>query len=294
MARSLEFIADEKYDGSTVLRFLLDKNVSQRLLRRLKLEEKGITANGVHIRTIDRLKSGDKVVLNLKEDIKVPVPTIGIIPEIIYEDNDILVFNKPPFMAVHQTRGHYTDTLSNYASYYMEQKNERGAFRAVNRLDKNTSGVVIDAKHQYAANNISKNMQKKYIAVVSGEIKEDGKIVAPIKRKQASIIEREVAENGAYSETRYKVIMGNKDITFLEIELITGRTHQIRVHFAYIGHAIIGDTLYGTESPLINRQALHCKEIIINHPITNKKISLKAKMPGDIKKIANFSGFLDI
>jgi pseudouridine synthase, RluA family len=286
MLKNLEFIVDESQNGITVLSFLHLKNVSNRMIRKLKLINEGITSNGIHIRTIDKLKFGDIIRLKIIEDEKIPVPAEGEIPQIIYEDESMIVFNKPKSMPVHQSRGHYTDALSNYAAAHFLKNNLKSTFRAINRLDRDTTGIVIAAKNQYAANKLSMCViNKKYLAVVNGKLKNNGEINAPIKRKEGSIIERKVDEKGAFALTKYKVLKCKNDITLLEVELATGRTHQIRVHFAYIGHPLVGDTLYGLSSDLIDRQALHCSEMIIKHPISSKKICLKADFPEDMKKL---------
>ena len=164
-------------------------------------------------------------------------------------------------------------------------------FRSINRLDRNTSGLVLVAKNKLAAARLSGDSnfrpRKKYYAVVKGNVKEkygdSGEIIAPIARVSESIINREVRSDGQFAHTVFKVIYADDNISLLEITLITGRTHQIRVHFSWAGYPLIGDDLYGGDTELLNRQALHCGELIFTHPITNKEILIRSDLPYDIR-----------
>lgn len=211
--------------------------------------------------------------------------------DILYEDEALLIINKPTGIPVHPSMDHYTDSLSNGVMYYYNQIELHRKIRIVNRLDKNTSGIVIFAKNEYVQECLIKQMRnnlfkKEYLALVEGKFDNIvGTINAPIARKDNSIIEREISDNGATSITHYKVIKEFSGYSFVQFFLETGRTHQIRVHCKYIGHPILGDTLYGNSSELINRQALHSYKVNFIHPITNKKMEIIAELPTDIKKL---------
>ena len=212
---------------------------------------------------------------------------------ILYEDDAFLILDKPSGIPVHPSILHFNDSLSNGVKYYFDKINLKRKIRPVNRLDRNTSGIVIFAKNEYIHSMLSSQMQnhifkKEYIAICNGifNTKEDT-ISAPIARKTDSIIERCVSADGDSAITHYKVIYENLYSSFSEllISLETGRTHQIRVHTAYIGHPILGDSLYGKESNLINRQALHSYRVEFIHPITKQIINITAPIPSDMQRL---------
>ena len=279
--------------------------MSDRLLLKLKKMQK-ITLNNKPVYMGFKLQDGDFIEcdLNDEEDNSNIVPT-SLPLSILYEDEAYLVVNKPVGIPVHPSCDHYTDSLSNGVRYYFDQIGLHKKIRPVNRLDKDTSGLVIFAKNEYVQECLirqmkSKDFVKKYIAIVQGHLeKKQGTICAPIARKENSIIERCVNENGETAITHYKVLSKEQILKKFKIEyhdemnsfdivectLETGRTHQIRVHFAYLGHSLLGDTLYSTTSPLISRQALHCYQMSFIHPITKKAVSYQAEIPEDIASL---------
>ncbi len=198
----------------------------------------------------------------------------------VYNDEDILVLNKPAFMPVHESRNHRGDTLANAAACYMDSDT---AFRAVYRLDRDTSGLVLIAKNELAACKLAGKIHKDYYAVCSGVLKGKGTIDLPIRRVCESIIERGVFSDGEKAVTHWEAVSNKSNTTLLKINLETGRTHQIRVHFAHLGYPLLGDTLYGENTDLIKRQALHCKTIYFTHPITNKEMAIECDFPNDFK-----------
>ena len=230
----------------------------------------------------------DLVSINLdyEEDNTNIVPTKMNL-NIVFEDDYLLIIDKPANLAIHPSINHYNNSLSNGIKYYYLQNNVSAKIRPVNRLDKDTSGLVIFAKYPFIQDALSKQMQngnfkKYYLAIITGKFNPpEGTIDLPIVRKDNSIIERIVDTNNkdkkAQAITEYKTIKSNDDYSLVEFHLITGRTHQIRVHSSYLGHPLLGDTLYGTKSDLIDHQALHSYKIEFIHPITNKKISLQSK-----------------
>ncbi len=214
--------------------------------------------------------------------------------DIIYEDEYLLAINKPANMPVHPSMLHYEETLSNAVKYYFDTLNLKRKIRIVNRLDKDTSGIVIFAKNEYIQECLIKQMKtkelkKEYLAVVTGYLqKKSDTLCFPISRKECSIIERTVNPNGDIAITHYNILKEQNNLSLVHVFLETGRTHQIRVHFSHINHPILGDTLYGTPSPLINRQALHSYKITLLHPISKQILTLEAPIPNDMKFI-NFN-----
>lgn len=272
-------------------------HLSARLILKLKKEQK-ILVNGEPT-YLDRI-------LNLNDKITILIDFIednsNILAaetelNILYEDEGLLILDKPAGIPVHPSMQHYSDSLSNGVKFYFDKIKLYKKIRPVNRLDRDTSGIVIFAKNEYIHNILSQQMQhgilkKKYIAICEGifDLKE-GIIDFPITRKENSIIERCVNPLGDSAITNYKVIQelnSPTSLSVLDINLITGRTHQIRVHTSYLGHPIIGDSLYGNASPFISRQALHAYKIEFLNPITNKKMVINSELPNDMKQILNY------
>lgn len=270
--------------------------VSDRLLIKLKKNEK-IYLNDKITNINSAVSTGDKISfeLNFMED-NSNIVANKMDLNIVYEDDAYIVLNKQAGIPVHPSMDHYTDSLSNGLKYYFEKIGLQRKLRPINRLDKNTSGLVIFAKNEYIQECLIKQMQddlfhKEYIAICEGEFKhKKGIINAPISRKENSIIERCINENGETAITEYEVLQYNKinNYSIVKCILKTGRTHQIRVHMKYINHPILGDTLYGNSSNLINRQALHSYKICFNHPINKDKVTYTAPLFSDMKNLINF------
>ena len=232
-------------------------------------------------------------------DFATPENSSNILPtkmklDIIYEDNWFLVINKPAGIPIHPSRYHYTDSLSNGIKFYFDLFGLAKKIRPVNRLDLGTSGLVIFAKCEYiqecfARQMANKTFQKEYLCFVNGILEQKiGTIDLPIARKKDSIIERCIDNNnGQHSVTHYEVIKEFSNYSLVKCKLETGRTHQIRVHMAVIGHPLLGDTLYGMKSELINRQALHSYRISCVHPISKGSLVFESSLPNDLKEIIN-------
>ncbi len=278
-------------EDSTLKQILLDKlNFSVRSLSKMKREET-VLVNKEFKKPSTKIKIGDLIEVKIEEDMANFEPQ-DLNLEVLYDDFDIIMVNKPPFMVVHPTKSHYNNTIANGITDYIIKKDEKIKVRFVNRLDMNTSGLVIIAKNAYAHHILSKDMsddkvQKKYITVVKGTVKDDkGTINQPIYRPTEDSIKRVVDERGQASVTHYKVLERLNDATVLEIKLETGRTHQIRVHMEYMGHGIIGDELYGyVDENLINRQALHAYSLDFDQPRTKENLEFIAKLPMDIEEL---------
>lgn len=208
---------------------------------------------------------------------------------IIYEDLDLIAINKEPYTLVHPTKNHIQDTLTNGIAYYFESNSIKKKVRLVNRLDMDTSGILIIAKNPYAhgqmSNQFKRNIEKKYIGVVSGLVQEDeGIIDLPIMKEKEGIKEI-IDSKGKRAITEFKVIERLKNATIVSLKIITGRTHQIRVHLSHLGHPIIGDSLYGEKSEFIKRQALHSYYLKFKKVRDKEEIELKANLPYDMKKL---------
>lgn len=279
----------EKFDN--VKELLKTKfEISDRLLLKLKTNNK-IFLNGSPVGIKNTVNYDDvvEIYFDFEEDNTNIVP-VKMDLNIIYEDDFMLIINKPAGIPVHPSILHYTDSLSNGVRYYFDEINLHKKIRPVNRLDKDTSGIVIFAKNEYIQECLVRQMKcntfiKEYIAICEGHLSiQKGKIEAPISRKENSIIERCVSQNGDYALTYYETIKTciDKNYSVLLIKLITGRTHQIRVHLSYIGHPIIGDTLYGSSSSLISRQALHSSRVSFVHPITRQNVVFTAPLYEDM------------
>lgn len=266
-------------------------NMSSRLILKLK-NHKRIILND-EISYIDKeVKINDIIQLNIDfEEDNSNIISTEMNLDIIYEDEAMLILNKPSNIAVHPSILHYENSLSNGVKFYFDEIGLKRKLRPVNRLDRDTSGVVIFAKNEYIQECLVRQMnehafKKNYIAVVNGILDKKHNIInAPIARKEDSIIERCVRDNGDTAITEYYVIKEFDNMSLLHIFLQTGRTHQIRVHMQHIGYPIVGDSLYGTSSELIDRQALHACKVTFIHPITKKHMNIEANLPNDILKL---------
>ena len=233
---------------------------------------------------------GDTITINFdyEEDNSNIIPTKMNL-NIIFEDDWLLVVNKPAGIAIHPSVLHYSDSLCNGIKFYFDKIGLKKKIRPVNRLDLNTSGLVVFAKCEYIQEcliNQMKNNQfkKEYLAVCNGFFdKKSGTINLPIARKENSIIERCISENGQPAITHYEVLKEFDNYSLVKCSLETGRTHQIRVHMSAIGHPLLGDSLYGSISDLINRQALHCYNLQFIHPVYNNDLNFWGDLPNDFK-----------
>ena len=281
---------DEHFDNvKEVLKTKFE--ISDRLLIKLK-KNNLIFINGSAANVKSPVNSNDiiEISLDYDEDNTNIVPTKMDL-KIIFEDDWLLVLNKPAGFAIHPSVLHYEDSISNGVKYYYDRIGLNKKIRPVNRLDRDTSGIVIFAKNEYIQECLVRQMKrnkfvKEYVAVCQGKFDSlSGTVNAPISRKDGSIIERCINQNGDYAVTHYDIIKSNSELSVVHLTLETGRTHQIRVHMAYIGHPIVGDTLYGTYSSLINRQALHSSSIKFFHPITHQEMKFTAPLFDDMNNL---------
>lgn len=284
--RAVDFTVPPELDGEKLIVFLRGHiRISARLLPKLKNDPLGLLCNGEHIRTVDRIHSGDVITVNFPDE-KGEIPpsdTEGL--DIIYEDEDVLIINKSGDIAMHPTHNHQGDTLANKISAYFLSKGRDLVFRAVGRLDKSTSGLVIIALNAHTANMLSENVHKEYLAIAGGIFSGKGTVIKPIIRPDPGKTYRWVGEGGEYAVTHWECIMRDSERSLMKINLETGRTHQIRVHFASEGAPLAGDDMYGSTDKSIKRAALHCARISFMHPITKENMSFEAPLPEDMARI---------
>lgn len=273
---------------NTLLRRTL--GLSGTVLRRVKWLEDGVTLDGARVNVRVRVREGQTLSVRMTD----PKPSSGVVPapgplDIVYEDPDLTVLNKAPGVLVHPGHGHFDDTLGNYLMYHYRQSGDESGFHPVHRLDKGTSGLVVIAKHPHAQEKLKNQLhtgdfRRVYLAVCGGvPPAPSGLIDAPIGRADGSLMAREVRPGGQPARTRYRVIRACGPRSLVELELETGRTHQIRVHMAHLGCPLTGDFLYGTEDDsLISRPALHSARLELTHPITGERLRFSAPLPADL------------
>lgn len=281
--RELIFAVPPDYDGVSFRGFLRGYCcVSARLLARLKREPSGIAVNGLPSAVTGSLRAGDLVRLRLPQDEKFPEPSALPFP-VVYEDADVLVIDKPSGMPMYPTPGHDRDSLANAFAAACEAKGERRSFRPVYRLDRDTTGLVLLAKQPQAACALAGKVRKTYLAVCEGVLHGGGRIDAPIGLMSGHSIQRAVSPDGERAVTRWRAVRTGAGHSLVALRLETGRTHQIRVHLASIGHPLAGDDFYGGNLSFIGRQALHCAEIRFVHPVTRRRIRLERDVPADME-----------
>ena len=289
MNRIFHYQITENEQGTTVLDFLRKKGFSRHILSSMKADKEALTRNGQRIGGREQLLAGDHFRVRLLET----VDSDGIVPvsmplSILYEDEDILVINKPADMPVHPSIGNYTNTLANGVAAYLDAKDEHSPFRCINRHDRDTSGALILAKNAFSAAVLSTQMRNRqirrtYLAVVEGITPPNGTIFAPISRVDDSVIERHVDFlRGEPAVTHYERLEVKNEHSLLEIHLETGRTHQIRVHMGYIGHPLPADYLYHPVYDCFKRQPLHSLQLEFRHPVTDKPMCLLAPVSEDM------------
>lgn len=293
MERILQYNITTKYDGMRINEFLLQQGYSRKLITSLKKNDFSIMVNGKWMYTREQLHTGEVLQISIIED----TASENIIPiamplDIFYEDEDILVINKPANMPIHPSQNNYENTLANGVMSYLNEQGAPCLFRCVNRLDRDTTGLTLIAKNNLSSCILStmvkqRQIHREYLAVVSGLIPAYGTITAPIARAYGSTIERCVNyERGERAVTHYRRLAYKNGYALVSIRLETGRTHQIRVHMKHIGHPLPGDFIYNPNDSSIGRQALHSHKLNFIHPITKQVMSFCAPLPPDMQSIA--------
>lgn len=287
MPRTISFIVPDEYNNRKVVHFLRGSaRLSVRLINSLKRVENGITLNGTHTRTVDLLRAGDVLAVTLPDDERLPEP-VRMSLDVLFEDADVLCVNKPPTLAMHPTHNHQGDTLANGIAHYLERQGRPAALRAIGRLDKGTSGVVVCALNKYAASRLTGTIQKDYLALVSGVLQGVGTIDTPIGRPDARKTLRACMAEGERAVTHWESLGCADGISLVRVTPETGRTHQIRVHFAHAGYPLIGDTMYGGPYPELGHQLLHCERAAFLHPVTGQTMTVVAPLPEEMARYAS-------
>lgn len=288
----LTWTAESEDEGKLLRQFLMEREISRTALTDIKFNGGIISVNGEEMNVRYVVKNKDEVRVVFPPE----VPSAGLKGEtvafkIIYEDDYILVVNKPAGMNTIPSREHPFGSLASGLVGYYEKTGIAATTHIVTRLDRDTTGIVLVAKHRHVHHLFSKQqrtggVKRTYEAIVEGNIdSREGKIEEPIARKSDSIIEREVNPEGQYACTRFKVLERFEEFTHVQLELMTGRTHQIRVHMSYVGHPLLGDSLYGGKKDFIQRQALHCREIRFFHPFSQKEFHFTTDLPADMNNL---------
>ncbi|MBQ7688976.1 MAG: RluA family pseudouridine synthase, partial [Clostridia bacterium] len=284
--REYTYTVPPEFDGEKLLRYLRNGlSMSARTVTKLRHDPGSMTNNGLPVRTIDPVHAGDTLRIILREPAVQSIPAGECMPDIIYADNDVLVINKPAMLAVHPTHNHQGDTLANQTAAYLAQNGQTAVFRAVGRLDKSTSGLVLCALNRHAASVLSGSFQKTYLAIAEGELSGFGTIDAPIMRPDPDKTLRAVGPGGDKAVTHWESLACGKGLTLLRLHLETGRTHQIRVHMAHMGHMLAGDEMYGGHTDLIARAALHCETLSFCQPVTGEAFTFTVPPPADMQAL---------
>lgn len=302
MKRTYSYTIEKEYEGLRIDSYLKTKGYSAQNITDLKKMPEGIMLKGKRSNTDRLLKAGDQLVINYEENASSEkIPPVKLPLDIVYEDEDLIILNKPADMPTHPSLNNYENTLANGLMYYFNSKGEDFIFRAINRLDRDTTGGVLVAKNGVSGNLLSELLKKdlivkEYVALVRGDVRkhngtDEGIIDMPIGRVDNSTIEREVNfETGERAVTHYKVLSYNvdKNVSFVSFHLETGRTHQIRVHMKTIGYPLLGDHLYDPENYSkegLTRQALHCRRISFTHPVTGEEVNVIISISKDIENM---------
>ena len=296
MTRTIQYKIEEQHNGKCISMFLKEKEYSRAVIIELKKTKTGIQKNGTWAGVNEILNTGDILEICLTEQ----GASENIVPrelqlDILYEDEDILVVNKPYDTPIHPSVNNYNNTLANGVVHYYQQQNKPYIFRCINRLDRDTTGVTILAKNLISASILSKRMKERglsrtYVAFVEGITKEEGTIDLPIGREEGTIIKRKIDEKeGKHAITHYckleELQVEGKAVSVVALQLETGRTHQIRVHMASIGHPLLGDFLYNESNHMLTRQALHAASCAFYHPITGEYKRITAPLPKDMEML---------
>ena len=296
MERTITYKITDSGQNIRIDSFLRKHGYSMQNLTLLKKMPESILKNGEWSYMQTTLQAGDILTVRIQEETSSPnIPAVNLPIDIVYEDEDIIVINKAAGMPIHPSMNNYYNSLANALAYYFEQQNCPFVFRCINRLDRDTSGLTIVAKHYVSAgilsamiaNKATSGITREYLAIAKGSVRPlEGTITAPLGRKEGSIIERTVDfENGESAVTHYRVLDEKNGHSLVSLILETGRTHQIRIHMKYLGYPLIGDYLYNPDMEQIQRQALHAWKLSFVHPITGEKMQFTAPLPEDMAAV---------
>ena len=293
MDRILTYQIGPSEGGLRIEQFLLRRGYSLQNLTQLKKMKESVLVNGQWLHLNRRLTSGDELVIHIQEhESSKHIPAVNLPLDIVYEDEDIIVINKPAGMPIHPSQNNYRNSLANALAWYYQEQGKAFVFRCTNRLDRDTSGLTVVSKHMLSGNVLSsmaagRMLHREYLAICRGHITPSaGTIHAPLSRKPGSIIERTVDwEQGETAITHYRVVEEKNGHSLVSLRLETGRTHQIRIHMKHLGYPLIGDYLYNPDMEYIGRQALHSHKLSFPHPITGEEMEFIAPLPEDMQSV---------
>lgn len=293
MDRIIEYVIDQDSDGLRVEQYLRRRGYSGQNLTEIKRMPESILVNGVHYYMRQTLAAGDRLRVCIRET----KCSENVLPSklplnIIYEDEDIIVINKPAEMPIHPSLNNYTNSLANALAWYYREQGRPFIFRCCNRLDRDTSGLTVVAKHLVSSSILSDmvrrhKLRREYLAIVRGHLTpQSGIIDAPLARKPGTIIERTIDfKHGETAVTHYQVVDEQNGHSLVSLCLETGRTHQIRIHMKHLGYPLVGDYLYNPDMEYIKRQALHSHRLSFAHPITGRPMDFHAPLPDDMRAV---------
>ncbi len=290
--RKITYQIEEQDAGRTVLSYLRERGYSSRVLAALKRNPYGITIGKKRVTVQKQLRTGDLLTVRIaNKESQVAnehIPPVEMPLAVVYEDEDVLVLNKPPRLATHPSQGNHGNTLANGVAYYMTQQGKEFVFRPVHRLDKDTSGAILLGKNAHSAGVLGEDLKAKkvarsYLAILEGTLPDQsGTVDAPIARKPGSVLARQVDPKGDRAVTHYEVLAEGNGYSLVRLILETGRTHQIRVHMAHLGAPVAGDFLYGKEDPALGRQALHSETLTFTQPVSGERLFFRCPLPDDL------------
>ena len=300
MEKIIRAIILAEEDGCTIEEYLKKRlNFTKRQISQVKFRRNGICVNEVQKRISYKLQSQDEIAIKVEEE---KTASTHLVPfpaqiQVLYEDEDVMVVNKPAGVVVHPSPGHYEDSLANMLVHYFAERKELVKVRAIGRLDRETSGIVIFAKNQVAAGRLARQraegkLSKEYLALVHGRIiHKKGTVSKSIGKAKDSLFRMCTCETGKEAVTDYEVLKKEADFSMLKVKLQTGRTHQIRVHMASIGHPLLGDMVYGGTRDRIERTALHAWKVRFQQPFSGEEICVEAEIPEDISRAGESRNF---
>lgn len=293
MNRTINYVIDDASNGLRIEQYLRRRGYSGQNLAEIKRMPRSVLVNGEHYYMRQQLKTGDHLSVHICETkCSEKIPPIQLPLNIVYEDEDIIVINKAAGMPIHPSLNNYTNSMANALAWYYQEQGKPFIFRCCNRLDRDTSGLTVVAKHLVSGNILSdivrrRAIHREYLAAVRGHVTpESGTIDAPLARKPGTIIERTVDwEHGETAITHYQVVDEKNGHSLVSLCLETGRTHQIRIHMKHLGYPLIGDYLYNPDMEYMTRQALHSHKLAFTHPITGENMEFTAALPEDMQRV---------
>lgn len=297
MTRIIHYEIKESEAGLRVEQYLKHRGYSSQNIASIKRMPESILVNGIHYYMRQPLSAGDHLTVQITETrCSEKIPPVNLPLDIVYEDEDIIVINKPAGMPVHPSLNNYYNTMANALAWYYKEQDKPFIFRCCNRLDRDTSGLTVVAKHLVSAGILSamtgrREVHREYLAITEGHVTpESGTITAPLARKPGTIIERTVDfEHGEPAVTHYRLVDTDNRHSLVALKLETGRTHQIRIHMKYLGYPLIGDYLYNPDMSCIGRQALHSHRLSFPHPITGETMDFQVPLPADMQAVLTSS-----